>query len=100
MASLMSALPKFLTFCCIELVWPDDDSISPEAKSLVCGLLNHDPVARFKAEDIRRHPFFTGVDWEHILDHPAPFIPAPSDGTDTSYFEGKEKCAIFTEEVI
>ncbi|KAJ3414329.1 hypothetical protein HDV05_006697 [Chytridiales sp. JEL 0842] len=72
-----------------DLVWPEDDDISAEAKDLVNGLLNHDPETRLKPDEIKRHPFFAGVDWAHILDHPAPFIPAPSDGTDTSYFDAR-----------
>ncbi|KAJ1562194.1 hypothetical protein HK405_014858, partial [Cladochytrium tenue] len=68
--------------------WPaDDGDISPEAKAAVAGLLNTDSESRFRAEAIKQHEFFGNVNWEHILDHPAPFIPNPDDVTDTSYFE-------------
>ncbi|KAJ3071400.1 hypothetical protein HDU98_005398 [Podochytrium sp. JEL0797] len=69
--------------------WPEDDSISPLARDFVMKLLNQDPFTRLKAAGIRRHPFFASTDWDHIRDHPAPFIPAPNNGTDTSYFEGR-----------
>ncbi|KAJ3254370.1 hypothetical protein HDU77_004108 [Chytriomyces hyalinus] len=65
-----------------------DGAISSDAKDFVMKLLNQDPFTRLKAAGIKKHAFFEGTDWEHILDHPAPFIPAPNDGTDTSYFDG------------
>ncbi|KAI8828722.1 hypothetical protein BJ741DRAFT_414238 [Chytriomyces cf. hyalinus JEL632] len=66
-----------------------DGAISSDAKDFVMKLLNQDPFTRLKAAGIKKHAFFEGTDWEHLLDHPAPFIPAPNDGTDTSYFDGR-----------
>ncbi|KAJ3333589.1 hypothetical protein HDU76_006330 [Blyttiomyces sp. JEL0837] len=80
--------PHYLSNIYLEDVqWPDDDSISEDAKDVVMKLLNPNPIERLKADTIKVHPFFKGVDWDHIRDHPAPFIPTPNDGTDTSYFD-------------
>ena len=41
---------------------------------------------RLGVEQIKRHPFFFGVDWTSIRDIDAPFVPRLSSITDTSYF--------------
>ena len=33
------------------------------------------------------HPFFKGVDWEHIRDRPAPYLPTIKTMYDTSNFD-------------
>lgn len=38
--------------------------LSPEAQSLLMGLLQRDPEKRFTAKDITGHPWFEGMDWE------------------------------------
>lgn len=45
--------------------------LSLEAKSLIKGLLQRDPTRRLgsekgHAEEIKSHPFFTGVDWTSV----------------------------------
>ncbi|KAJ3133542.1 hypothetical protein HK100_004299 [Physocladia obscura] len=72
-----------------EIVWSEEEPIDEDAKDLILQLLNSDPVTRARAPGIKQHRFFSETDWDHILDHPAGFIPAPNDGTDTSYFEGR-----------
>lgn len=67
--------------------WPSGE-LSVNAKNLISNLLNHDQLLRFKAEDVKRHQFFGTLDWNTIRDQAAPFIPKPSGGTDTSYFDG------------
>jgi serine/threonine protein kinase len=47
-------------------------SISPEAKNLMVSLLNRNPTRRLGAGpegalEIMRHPFFTGIDWNAVL---------------------------------
>ncbi|KAI8851845.1 kinase-like domain-containing protein, partial [Chytridium lagenaria] len=69
-----------------DIQWPEDE-ITGEAKDLVSRLLNPDPTTRLRAEGIKKHEFFRGVDWDNMREQPAPFIPTPSDNTDTSYFE-------------
>ncbi|KAJ3217914.1 hypothetical protein HDU67_007065 [Dinochytrium kinnereticum] len=72
-----------------DIQWPEDDGITEAAKDLVSRLLNPDPTARLRADGIKKHEFFAGIDWDNLREQPAPFIPAPSDNTDTSYFEAR-----------
>jgi protein-serine/threonine kinase len=41
-------------------------------------------------EQIKKHPFFYGVDWNAIRNIEAPFIPRLRSITDTSYFPTDE----------
>lgn len=41
-------------------------SLSLEAVSLIKGLLQNDPFRRSSLEDVKRHPFFRGVDWVRV----------------------------------
>ena len=65
-----------------------DSHISSDAKSIVPSLLNTDQSKRFKANDIKKDRFFRNVDWIHIRNQKAPFIPSTKEATDTSYFDG------------
>lgn len=38
-------------------------------------------------DEIRRHPFFLGVDWDHIRDRPAAYQPRVKSIDDTSNFD-------------
>ena len=42
----------------------------------------------FRFKEIESLPFFSGLDWSSIHNHPAPFVPRPDDITDTTYFNG------------
>ncbi|RKO85763.1 kinase-like domain-containing protein, partial [Blyttiomyces helicus] len=46
-----------------EIEWPEE-GMSPEAKDLVQQLLNPDPTQRLRADGIKRHPYFAGIDWD------------------------------------
>ena len=41
-------------------------------------------------EEIKRHPFFYGVDWATIRQIESPFVPRLNSITDTSYFPTDE----------
>ena len=45
---------------------------------------------RLTVEQIKKHPFFYGVDWDAIRRIEAPFIPHLRSITDTSYFPTDE----------
>ncbi|KAF9352546.1 hypothetical protein BGX26_009666 [Mortierella sp. AD094] len=71
-----------------EIQWPES-GLSWEAHDLINKLLSRDPAHRPSPSVLKAHPFFRGVDWENIRNQEAPFIPAPNDNTDTSYFDAR-----------
>ncbi|KAF9108899.1 hypothetical protein BGX27_008185 [Mortierella sp. AM989] len=71
-----------------DIQWPES-GLSREAHDLINKLLSRDPSHRPSPSELKAHPFFRGVDWEYIRDQEAPFIPAPNDNTDTSYFDAR-----------
>jgi len=67
----------------------DDDQITPDAASLINMLLTPDPEKRLGhngALEIKNHIFFEGVVWDDIRNQEPPFVPNPTDITDTSHF--------------
>jgi len=39
------------------------------------------------ADEIKKHPFFKGIDWNNLEKTRAPFIPDVSSNWDTKYFD-------------
>lgn len=75
------------------LVFPDDIHISYEAEDLIRRLLTHSDQRLGRhggADEIKRHPFFRGVDWNTIRQVEAPYIPKLSSITDTRFFPTDE----------
>ncbi|KAF0298566.1 Serine/threonine-protein kinase greatwall [Amphibalanus amphitrite] len=71
-----------------DIPWPEEDeSFSPAAGSAVDELLCFDPSERPALARLRAMPLFSGLDWERLLEQPGPFVPAPDDATDTTYFD-------------
>ena len=71
---------------------PSKVKISEEAEDLICKLINN-PNERLGlkgADEIKKHPFFKGVDWDNIRNTKAPFIPKLKNDYDTAYFETME----------
>eukprot|EP00658_Telonema_sp_P-2_P012155 TRINITY_DN1462_c0_g1_i3.p1 TRINITY_DN1462_c0_g1~~TRINITY_DN1462_c0_g1_i3.p1 ORF type:complete len:403 (+),score=69.90 TRINITY_DN1462_c0_g1_i3:66-1274(+) len=73
------------------------------AKDMIRRLLISDPSARIGcllrgAEDVKRHKFFRGVDWErlHTESLPVPFVPTLKDPWDCDLFEQypEDECAL------
>jgi RAC serine/threonine-protein kinase len=69
-------------------------SLSPNAKSVLRGLLTKDPTKRLGSgpndvEDINRHPFFSSVNWEKLQKGEVnpPWAPQISGSSDTSQFD-------------
>ena len=69
--------------------WMDEN-----AKDLIINLLNIDPDKRLGsgkngADNIKKHPFFSDIDWDKALEKKIipPFIPKIEDDTDIKYFE-------------
>ena len=76
-------------------------TLSSEAKSLIVGLLNRNPLKRLgsgkgDAEEIKRHPWFKSIDWEVALkkglNPPKPILRViPSTRMSTDIFIDKEE---------
>jgi serine/threonine protein kinase len=68
---------------------PTEVAISAEGKSFIAQLLERDPAARLGGEAVKSHPWFTGYDWEALLDKriTPPWIPPVIDSTDTTQID-------------
>ena len=68
---------------------PSKVKISKEAEDLIMKLINNsnERLGLKGADEIKRHPFFKGIDWENLRKTKAPFIPKLKNDYDTSYFE-------------
>ncbi|KAF8076414.1 kinase-like domain-containing protein [Lyophyllum atratum] len=71
------------------LLFPDDVHLSRESEDIIRRLITS-ADRRLPVEQIKKHPFFYGVDWETIRHIDAPFVPHLRSITDTSYFPTDE----------
>jgi protein-serine/threonine kinase len=73
-----------------DLKFPKDGEIGKHAKDLIKKLLHPDPKKRLGAHDgaaeIKKHPWFKGVQWALIRNDDPPIVPQLSDALDTSNF--------------
>jgi serine/threonine protein kinase len=72
---------------CDDIEWPED--MPPLARDFIEKLLNVKPEARLGArgaQEVKNHPWFAGIDWNHLRDQTPMFIPNPSSRDDVSYF--------------
>jgi serine/threonine-protein kinase greatwall len=77
----------FLFFSSLNIEWPEgEESLTANAVEAIMAFLTLDPAKRANAATIRQHGLMQAVDWDNILERPAPFIPQPDDATDTTYF--------------
>lgn len=71
--------------------WHEDFvEVSPEAKDFMQRLMTLDPAQRLGAngaEEVKAHPFFTGIDWDQVTTTEAAFIPQVTDPESTDYFD-------------
>ncbi|KAH9811519.1 kinase-like domain-containing protein [Melampsora americana] len=70
------------------------DEIKPEARSLLTGLLTRDPAHRLGnngAEEIKKHPFFSKIDWKRLMlkQYTPSFKPSVESAIDTSNFDSE-----------
>lgn len=66
----------------LRMEWPEigdgEDCISHNAADLIKSLLIRDPKKRLGSKgvaEVKKHPFFKGVDWENLREREAPIIP-------------------------
>lgn len=71
--------------------WHEDEiEISAEARDLMDRLMCYDPNVRLGArgaEEVKRHAFFAGIDWETVATAEASFVPNVTDPESTDYFD-------------
>lgn len=68
---------------------PSDANLSNEAYNLIKKMVTS-ADARLGvngADEIKKHPFFKGIDWENMKNTKAPFIPDIQNDWDTKYFD-------------
>eukprot|EP01103_Thecamoeba_quadrilineata_P017014 TRINITY_DN587_c0_g1_i2.p1 TRINITY_DN587_c0_g1~~TRINITY_DN587_c0_g1_i2.p1 ORF type:complete len:504 (-),score=70.91 TRINITY_DN587_c0_g1_i2:25-1536(-) len=71
------------------LCFPEEIDISPQAQDLIERFLSDQSVRLGinGIEEIKKHAFFDGFDWENIRSMKPPVVPLFSSSTDTSYFD-------------
>ncbi|KAK0547508.1 hypothetical protein OC846_004814 [Tilletia horrida] len=74
-----------------ELVFPEDRVLDQDTKSILRGLLQRNPALRMRSPRIKRHPYFSMIEWAHVCDkrYIPPYIPPidPLDEMDTQNFD-------------
>ncbi len=68
---------------------PSDANLSPEAESFILRMVSpaETRLGINGVEEIKKHPFFKGIDWNNIRKMKAPFIPELKNDYDTHYFD-------------
>jgi hypothetical protein len=68
---------------------PSKINISEEAKDLIFKMISNsnNRLGKNGADEIKKHPFFNGIDWDNIRNSKPPFVPILKNEYDTSYFE-------------
>ncbi|TCD64739.1 hypothetical protein EIP91_003661 [Steccherinum ochraceum] len=74
-----------------ELQFPEDRTMDQDTKSLIRGLLQRNPALRMKEPRIKKHPYFSMIDWSHVYykRYIPPYIPPidPQNAHDTQNFD-------------
>jgi len=67
--------------------WPEEEeSLSQAAMETILALLRTDPATRADGVQVKAMELTNEVDWEHLSEQEAPFVPRPDDASDTTYF--------------
>ncbi|CAN6326897.1 unnamed protein product [Urochloa humidicola] len=77
------------------LKFPDNSTLSLEAKDLICRLLcdvDH-RIGSGGADQIKAHPWFQGIEWDKLYEMEAAFKPQVNDELDTQNFMKFEESA-------
>lgn len=76
--------------------WPEvlNETLSEPARNLINGFMDYNPDTRLGSngiQEIKNHPFFTGIDWDNIRNMEPPFVPKVENEIDTIFFDEKKK---------
>ncbi|XP_072162853.1 serine/threonine-protein kinase greatwall-like [Diadema setosum] len=75
-----------------DLSWPEgEEAISVTAQDLIERLLTLSPDQRPATEGVKSHAFFGDIEWDKVREMKPPFLPAPDDETDTTYFDARNQ---------
>lgn len=76
--------------------WPtDDEALSSSVVEAILALLTHDPDLRPDAGKLMKMDAFRNVNWTNLQSTVPPFVPDPSDLTDTAYFQARNELLNF-----
>ncbi|GJN92379.1 hypothetical protein Rhopal_005409-T1 [Rhodotorula paludigena] len=62
-------------------------NLSDEGWSAITCLIAHKDRRMSTLDQVKQHAFFAGVDWDHLRERKAPFIPALDSEIDAGYFD-------------
>ncbi|KAL7412138.1 hypothetical protein BDY24DRAFT_110173 [Mrakia frigida] len=74
-----------------DLIFPEERPVDQDTKSLIRGLLQRNPALRLSEPRIKKHPYFSMIDWDHVYHkrYIPPYTPPtdPLNETDTQNFD-------------
>jgi serine/threonine kinase 38 len=72
---------------------PSDANLSSDAENFILRMVSpaEQRLGINGVEEIKKHPFFKGIDWDNIRKMKAPFIPELKNDYDTHYFDTFEE---------
>ncbi|KAG9103747.1 hypothetical protein FRC06_008479 [Ceratobasidium sp. 370] len=74
-----------------ELQFPDGKAMDRDTKSSIRGLLQRNPALQMCEPRVKKHPYFSMIDWQHVYykRYIPPYIPPidPSNASDTQNFD-------------
>ncbi|EPX70853.1 AGC protein kinase Cek1 [Schizosaccharomyces octosporus yFS286] len=75
-----------------KIAWPENTDFRElgNAVDLINRLLCMEPSERLGAkgvDEVKSHPFFSGVNWDDVVNEEPPFVPKPFAPDDTIYFD-------------
>ncbi|XP_071504497.1 serine/threonine-protein kinase greatwall-like [Diadema antillarum] len=75
-----------------DLSWPEgEEAILITAQDLIERLLTLSPDQRPATEGVKSHAFFGDIKWDKVQEMKPPFLPAPDNETDTTYFDARNQ---------
>jgi len=72
--------------------FPEETNVSVAGKDLIKKLVSSEETRKqYDWNDFKKHPFFVGINWDHIREQKAEVIPKLKDEVDTAYFDHFEE---------